>query len=71
MEAAEAILRDDPSIGRNIFFSTDNGTVVQEMEQGRYDRYNFTFYYTHYERRSDAMSSMDIARIIGGGDFGV
>lgn len=46
MEEAQGIVSRDPSVTRNIFFSTDNQTVLDEIERGAFDRYNFTFYYT-------------------------
>ena len=39
-------MKQDPSVSRNIFFSTDNQTVVDEIERGAFDQYGFTFYYT-------------------------
>ena len=46
VEAAQGIVNQDPTVSRNIFFSTDNQTVLDEIERGALDRYNFTFYYT-------------------------
>lgn len=33
---------------RDIFLSTDDSAVIEGVETGRYDHWNFTFYYTRY-----------------------
>lgn len=45
LEAAED-LAQTLFTSRYIFFSTDNATLIEEIEEGSYQQYNFTFFYT-------------------------
>lgn len=45
LQAADGLVRNNGS-SRNIFLTTDNGTLIQEIESGAFHKYNFTFYYT-------------------------
>lgn len=49
MEAAAELMDRDPTLSGAIFFSTDNQTLIDDIEGGRVHGYNnktFTFYYT-------------------------
>jgi hypothetical protein len=45
MEAAESLVRSH-GVSRNIFFSTDDPSIIEEIESGIYTAANFTFFYT-------------------------
>jgi hypothetical protein len=45
IKAAETLVHQNGT-SRNIFFSTDDATIIREIENGTYARMNFTFFYT-------------------------
>ena len=45
LKAAESLVRNYGA-SRNIFFSTDDPSIIQEIESGIYTATNFTFFYT-------------------------
>ena len=51
LEAAALLIEHDKSLSssRNIFLSTDDADIVDDIARGAFDHMNFTFYYTRYD----------------------
>ena len=47
LEAAEKMVHNEGA-ARNIFLTTDDGELIEDLTTGRYASFNFTFFYTRY-----------------------
>jgi hypothetical protein len=52
LEAAALLIEHDKSLSsnRNIFLSTDDADIIDDIVRGAFDHMNFTLYYTRYDR---------------------
>jgi len=51
LEAAALLIEHDESLSsnRNIFLSTDDADIIDDIARGAFDHMNFTIYYTRYD----------------------
>ena len=60
LEAEALLIEHDESLSssRNIFLSTDDADIIDDIARGAFDHMNFTIYYTRYDHHATGVQCM-------------